>query len=235
MSTTWKGQLSFGVLTIPVKIQTTIPRKPSLFSKAHEKCGTKLNQKSYCAKCDRIIDNSEVVKHTHHGQELTDSFLSTCKPQSDKKIHITGLVKHVDHLHFETPYALIPDNSNGLVSVIAQALGSRYAVGNVVLQARNVNVAVCVRDGMLMLWRLRRPADIDMAVQSPEKVKRADVVAVRSLLAKLPDSIQWVADQYSDSIAEFANKGITIGQLVNAATVNPAKKVRKTRKSKVAA
>ena len=154
MSTTWKGQLSFGVLTVPVKIATAIPRKPSLFCKAHKKCGTRLNQKSYCSKCEVLVENEDVIRQAANGETLTDAFLAQCKPESDKKIHITGLVKSIDPVHFETPYALVPDNSAGLVSVIAQAIGSRFATGRVVLQGRDVNVAVCVRDGMLMLWAL---------------------------------------------------------------------------------
>ena len=69
-----------------------------------------------------------------------------------------------------------------------------------------------------------------MVLQQPEKVKRSDVAAVRSLLAGFPSVIEWVADSYADKINEFASNDVTIGKLVEAAKQKKSSK----RKAKAA-
>ncbi|MGC2416813.1 MAG: Ku protein, partial [Candidatus Acidiferrales bacterium] len=58
----WKGFISFGLITIPVRLYAAARRSRYELHQLHRKCHTRLRQPLFCPTCNRPVDKSEVVK-----------------------------------------------------------------------------------------------------------------------------------------------------------------------------
>ena len=61
-SATWRGSLSFGLLTIPIRMYPAARRQRTYLHQLHSKCHTRLKQPLFCPTCNRIVNRDEVVK-----------------------------------------------------------------------------------------------------------------------------------------------------------------------------
>ena len=56
----WNGVISFGMVSIPVRLTTAVTSKDVSFHQLHEKCGSRLKQQRYCPVCERTVEFNEV-------------------------------------------------------------------------------------------------------------------------------------------------------------------------------
>jgi DNA end-binding protein Ku len=61
-SSVWKGMISFGLVSIPIRMYAAARSKRTYLHQVHSKCNTRLKQPLYCPTCDRMVDRSEVIK-----------------------------------------------------------------------------------------------------------------------------------------------------------------------------
>src|SRR5260370_17130343 len=60
---TWKGFLKVSLVTIPVKVFPATEASATIsFNQLHAECQTRIQQKKWCAQCNREVPNSEIVK-----------------------------------------------------------------------------------------------------------------------------------------------------------------------------
>jgi DNA end-binding protein Ku len=62
MRAIWSGEISFGLVTIPVKLFSATKDLTPQFNQLHKECGTKINMVRRCPKCARDIGYDEVGK-----------------------------------------------------------------------------------------------------------------------------------------------------------------------------
>lgn len=62
MASTWKGFLSFGLISIPIRLYPAARSKRIEFHQLHKQCRTRLRRPLFCPTCNRIVQQSEVVK-----------------------------------------------------------------------------------------------------------------------------------------------------------------------------
>ncbi|MGA8869930.1 MAG: Ku protein, partial [Candidatus Acidiferrales bacterium] len=78
----WKGFISFGLITIPVRLYAAARRSRYELHQLHRKCHTRLRQPLFCPTCNRPVDKSEVVK----GFEYEEGKYALIEPEEIKKI-----------------------------------------------------------------------------------------------------------------------------------------------------
>jgi DNA end-binding protein Ku len=106
------GSISFGLVSIPVKLFTATRSKSVSFKLLHGKDKSRIQQKIYCPVEDAIIERSELVR----GYEIekntfvtfTDEELKTLEAKDDHMIDISEFVplQQVDPIYFENAYHL---------------------------------------------------------------------------------------------------------------------------------
>ncbi len=111
----WKGAVSFGLVTIPIKLYTATDEKDVSFNMLHRKDGSRIKLQRYCAEEEVPVDNSEIVK----GYELSpDNYVIMEEEDFDKvlvdttrAIEITDFVplNQIDPIYFQKTYYLEPD------------------------------------------------------------------------------------------------------------------------------
>ena len=58
----WKGFISFGLISIPIRLYPAARSDRIGLHQLHSVCNTRLRQPLYCPTCDRMVERSEVVK-----------------------------------------------------------------------------------------------------------------------------------------------------------------------------
>src|SRR6185503_15892514 len=110
----WSGSISFGLVTIPVRLFTAVREKRLHFRTLHDQDKVPLKQKMYCP-----ADGKEVhPEHTVKGYEIEkDRFvvirqdeLDAARPKGTKAIEIQDFVEldDIDPLFFDRPYYVAP-------------------------------------------------------------------------------------------------------------------------------
>ncbi len=113
--TVWKGYLTFGLISVPVRLFAAARREHVSFHMLHNVCGTRVRQQLFCPHCERTVERSEIVKGY---PESKDSFivvnpdeLKAIAPPSERNMDIVQFVKaeEIDPLYFETSYYALPE------------------------------------------------------------------------------------------------------------------------------
>lgn len=109
------GTLSFGLVSIPVKMFTAASSSGVSFNLLHEKCGGRIKQQQVCPACNEVLDRSSLVKGYEFAKDqyvrFTDEELKQLEAEASQSIDITEFVPldQVDPIYFEKTYYLGPD------------------------------------------------------------------------------------------------------------------------------
>ena len=113
----WKGHLTFGLITIPVRLFTAARSERISFNQLHEKCHSRLRMPLFCPHCNRQVERSEVIKGYEYEKDqyvlVTEDELEKIAPPSARVMEIQEFVKtkEVDPLYFDASYYLVPEDA----------------------------------------------------------------------------------------------------------------------------
>src|SRR5438132_14327422 len=106
------GTISFGLVSIPVKMYTAASSGGVSFNLLHEKCGSRIKQQQICPVCNEVLERSGLVKGYEFSKDqyvrFTDDELKSLEGEASKMIDITEFVplEQVDPIYFEKTYYL---------------------------------------------------------------------------------------------------------------------------------
>src|SRR6266568_4597042 len=105
--TIWKGHLTFGMVSFPVKLYSAARSESISFNQLHKQDGSRVKQVLYCQAEDKPIPRNEIVK----GFEYEE--IKKVAPQTAKVIEIQEFVKdeEVDPVYLETSYYMAPEDA----------------------------------------------------------------------------------------------------------------------------
>jgi DNA end-binding protein Ku len=109
------GTLSFGLVSIPVKMFTAASSNSVSFNQLHAKCGSRIRQQQICPVCNEVLERSSLVKAYEFAKDqyvrFTDEELKGLEGPASQSIDIAEFVPldQVDPIYFEKTYFLGPD------------------------------------------------------------------------------------------------------------------------------
>ena len=109
------GTLSFGLVSIPVKMYTAASSANVSFNLLHEKCGGRIKQQMVCPACNVTVERSNLVRGYEFAKDqyvrFTDEELKSVEGETSEIIDIAEFVPldQVDPIYFEKSYYLGPD------------------------------------------------------------------------------------------------------------------------------
>ncbi len=110
------GTVSFGLVTIPIKLYSTEDSSSSVsFNMLHKKCGSRVKQQYICPLDNEVVPKSDMVKGHEYskGQYVlfTEEELAALTPKATNAIEIAEFVPlvKVDPIYFEKSFYLGPD------------------------------------------------------------------------------------------------------------------------------
>ncbi|HEX3975219.1 MAG TPA: Ku protein [Solirubrobacteraceae bacterium] len=218
----WTGSLSFGLVNVPVRLETAVRDRDLHFRQIHRKDGAPIEVRRWCSKEDVEVDYEEIT----HGYELEDGDsvtvsdleLQAIEPRRTRTIDIEQFVElaDVDPMYFDHPYWLVPaSDDDGAVRayrLLSEVMGQteRAALGRFVMRAKEYLALVRERDGALTLTTMlfadetRPTKDIDAATQKSHKPTRKQLDAAIAVIEALSDA--WDPSRYNDRYRDRLRK-----------------------------
>lgn len=118
-STVWKGHLSFGLVSVPVRLVAAAREVKVSFHMVNPETGSRIQQKTFDASTGQEVKRGQLVKAAEldDGRTvyLTDEDLKAVMPASSKAMEVLEFVKleEVDPVYFDASYYLLPDGQAG--------------------------------------------------------------------------------------------------------------------------
>ena len=173
----WKGAITFGMISIPVKLFGATESKDIAFNNLHKTCKSRLKQKRWCPVDDREVFQDELVKGYEYTKdqyvEITDEDLEALPLPSKHTIELTSFVKQaqIDPVYFERTYYLEPDQIGAKpYALLLKALREKQvsALAKIALRNRESLCVLRASDhDLLMLETLYYPDEIRTADLAP--------------------------------------------------------------------
>ena len=155
----WSGAISFGLVSIPVKLFSAVSRKTVRFNQLDSKTNSRVKQKRVNAEGDevpyeQIVKGYEVTKDTY--VIVTEDELAMLAPKASRMIEITDFVSEaeIDPVFYDSAYFLVPDElarkSYVLLTRALQESG-RVAIATFIMRTKQYLVAIRPVDERLMM------------------------------------------------------------------------------------
>jgi DNA end-binding protein Ku len=116
-STVWKGHLTFGLVSLPIKLFTAARAESISFNQLHKDDHSRVRQVLYCQSEDKPIARSEIVKGYEYEKDryivVDDEDIKNAAPKTARVMEILEFVKasEVDPVYFESSYYVSPDEA----------------------------------------------------------------------------------------------------------------------------
>jgi DNA end-binding protein Ku len=210
-----KGNISFGLVSIPVKLFSATRPQSVSFNLLHEKDKSRIQQKIYCPVDDAIIDRSELVRgfeiEKGHYVTFTDEELKSLEASNgDPSIEITEFLplSEVDPIYFESSYYLESDHGSGKAYRLltdAMTSSSRVALGRYTMKGKEHLIVLRPYAKGLMLHTLYYADEVKSAEEFDRSVNEASKDAELTLAKRLIDDLtqkKFEPEQYHDTYRE---------------------------------
>ena len=152
--TIWKGHLTFGMVSFPIKLYSAARGESISFNQLHKHDGSRVKQVLYCQAEDKPIPRSEVVKGFEYEKDhyivVEDEEIKKVAPQTAKVIEVQEFVKEasVDPVYLETSYYMAPDDAGEKpYALFFDALKKSGYVGIAKIAMHNREHVVILRPG----------------------------------------------------------------------------------------
>ncbi|PRY49752.1 DNA end-binding protein Ku [Geodermatophilus tzadiensis] len=169
MRSIWRGAVSFGLVSIGVKLYSATEDKDVRFHQVHAADGGRVKYRRVCSIDGEEVEYGDIAKgyELPDGQlvVLTDDDLAELPLSTRREIEVLQFVDQaeIDPVHFEKTYYLEPDGPATRPYVLLRdALENtgRVAITKIALRQRESLAAMRVRDGVLVLHTMRWPDEI---------------------------------------------------------------------------
>jgi DNA end-binding protein Ku len=113
----WKGSISFGLVSVPIKLFAAARYSHISFHEVHRECGHRVQQQLYCPYDKRVVSRDEIVMGYEVDEDkmviVDREELKKLQPASSSSMEILQFVKldDVDPIFFETSYFSIPEEA----------------------------------------------------------------------------------------------------------------------------
>src|SRR5215208_1747501 len=208
----WSGSLSFGLVNVPVQINSATKDTQVRFHQLDSKDNTPIEVHRFCSEEDVEVSYDEVVAgyEIEKGEYvmLTDEELAAASPEKTKTIDIEEFVEidDVDPVYYDHPYYLVPVGGEGASRAYELLRGvmdreGRVALGRFVLRNKEYLAAIRPRGGRLTLTTMNfadeiRATDAVEEMVGKEKAPKKEVDAALELIEAM--STDWKPDKYED-------------------------------------
>ena len=232
MRAIWKGAVSFGLVSVPVKLYSATESHDVQFRQVHAQDGGRIKYKRVCSIDGEEVEYADIAKgyETDDGQMvvLDDDDLAELPSSSSREISVEKFVPsdQIDPMMLEKSYYLEPDKAAAKpYALLREAIreADRMAVVTVSLRSRMTTAVLRVRDDVIvlqtMMWpdEIRKPdfAGLDAAESAakPQELKMARMLV--DTLAGDYDPSEY-DDDYASAVEALVKAKLEGGEVTHA-------------------
>ncbi len=218
----WKGAISFGMVSIPVKLYAAVEEKDVRFHLLHEKDHVRIKQQRYCPEDDAVIGWNEVVRGYEIGPDqfvvMEEEDFENVPVNTTRTIEITQFVDmaEIDPISYQRTYYLEPEDvGQKPFALLMRALKEtgRVAIAKVTLRQKEHLCTLRLYENTLALEsmyyadEIRSPEDLKAPGRDVE-VSDRELTMAKSLIDMLTDDFDYGSykDNYRDALMEVIQK-----------------------------
>ena len=216
-STVWKGHLTFGLVSFPVKLYSAARSESISFNQLHKADNSRVRQVLYCAAEDKPIPRTEIVKGYEYEKDryvvIEDEEIKKVAPPSAKVMEILefGKSDEVDPIYLETSYYMAPDEAGEKpYALLFEALKGAGRVGVAKIAMHNREHIVILRpgkNGVLMhtMYFSHEIRQVDEFRTDTSLVKEKELALATNLIEALAADFepQKYTDTYRDNLLKM--------------------------------
>ena len=228
MRAIWKGAVSFGLVSVPVKLYSATESHDISFRQVHAKDGGRIKYQRVCSIDGDEVPYSDIAKgyETDDGQMviLDDDDLAELPANSSREISVEKFVprEQIDPMLFEKSYYLEPEKVGAKpYALLRDALkdADRVAVVTVSLRTRMTTAVLRVRDDVIVMQTMMWPDEIrepDFAgLSEVEEPKPQELQMAKLLIETLagdydPSEFE---DDYADAVHALVKAKLEGGEV----------------------
>jgi DNA end-binding protein Ku len=235
----WKGSITFGLITIPIKLYTAVGREQEKIDLhlLHEKDGTRIHYERQCEKGHRDIDWNEIVKGYEYQKgkwvTLSDDELEALDLDTLKTIDVVSFapMEQIDPLYFEKSYYVVPEESAAKAyRLMVDALLDEQLVGvcKVAIRERERLATLRIKDDVMVLETMHWPEEVRDAkfdeLNKRPKVQDRERKMARQLIQHLSDDFDpsQFKDEYHKALKKLIDKKVKGEDIVVTEEKKPA-------------
>lgn len=206
----WNGTVTFGLMTVPIKLYTAVESKTVRFREVHLPDTAKVEHRRFCSKEDREVPYDEIVKGFEVAEDeyvvLAKEEIAAAAGDGGHRIDVEHFVPSadIDPVFYDRTYYVGAgkdgDEAHRLLHDALDRTG-RAGIGRFTFHDREYLSAIRARDGVLVLHTLHfadelvPPHDIEVAEASKAPSER-EVEMAASLVEQL--HARFDAERYED-------------------------------------
>ncbi len=231
----WKGAISFGLVSIPVKLYSATEERDITFRQVHREDGGRIRYQRVCTVCDKEVSYADIAK----GYEMSDGSIVVLSDEDFENVPITTNrmidvvqfvdLEELDPIYFNKSYYLEPEKAGIKPYVLlSRALeeSGKVAVVKVALRQREALAAVRVRDGVFVLETMLWPDEVRQAqfgfLEEDVEVRPQELAMAGTLIDSLSGEFDpnEFHDAYREALEEVIEAKVA-GQEIVAPTARP--------------
>jgi DNA end-binding protein Ku len=216
------GAISFGLVSIPVKLYVAASSEAPSFNLLHAKCGTRIRQQRVCPACNAVIEREDLVRGYEFAKDqyvrITDEELKALEGEASEAIEISEFVPlaKVDPVYFERSYYLGPDKGGEkayrlLADTMTQA--GKVALAKFVMRGKENLVIVRSAGKGLMMHTMYFANEVRNFDEIPKGESAKITGAETGLAIRLIDELsndefepEKYEDEYSQRVLNLVNQ-----------------------------
>ena len=211
--TMWKGAISFGLVSIPIKVFPATEEKGLSFNQLHDEDHGRIKYQRVCAKCGEIVAYEHIVKGYEYEKDkyvvLTEEELDSVPVESSRAIDILQFVdaEEIDPIYYKKSYYLVPEEVGvKAYRLLREAMSEDGRVGIAKVSFRDKEHLSALRfsGDVLVLETMYWPDEIRAAdfpeLEKDAKLRPQEVQMARTLIDNLTED--WHPEQYRDEYRE---------------------------------
>ncbi len=217
-ATVWKGYLSFGLVSFPIRLYAAARPDPVHFHLLHKSDLSRVREVMFCAAEDKPLERSEIVKGFEYEKDqyvvIEPEDLEKVAPPTATVMEILQFVRmqEVDPIFLETSYYVAPEEAvSKPYSLLLEAMKETGydAVAKVAMHGREHIVILRPRERGIMLHtmyfvnELHKSNEAD--VPTPAEFNKKEIELAKKLISTLagnfnPESYQ---DEYKTNVEKL--------------------------------
>ena len=101
------GAISFGLVSIPVKLYLAASSEAPSFNLLHARCGNRIRQQRFCPACNTVVEREDLIRGYEVSKDqyiqVTDEELKALEGEASEEIEIAEFVplEKVDPIYLE--------------------------------------------------------------------------------------------------------------------------------------
>ena len=238
--TMWRGAISFGLVSIPIKVFPATEEKTLRFNQLHDKDGGRIKYQRVCSLCGEEVSFDHIVKGYEYEKDhyvmLEDEDFDAVPVASSRAIDIQQFVDlaEIDPVYYKKSYYLVPEETGvKAYTLLREAMSGDGKVGiaKVSFRDREHLAALRFKDDVFVLETMYWPDEIRAAefeeLSKDVKVRPQEVQMAQTLIENLTD--EWNPEQFQDeyrqALLEIVEKKVAGEEITVQPEAEPTKVV----------